>query len=148
MTPQDTPDIQGLRDFQFASDPSSPFRFARAKQDLERVSSNPYGAYTTPAVRDAQMKTGIMNLTQQEGQTSAEENANLNNMKYAQKSGLASLTAPQLVNTGNSYSGTQSGSSSGMSTGTGTGTSQQSGGLGQMLLGSVLQGAVGNPALM
>lgn len=147
MTPPDTPDIQSLRDFQFASDPTSPYRFARAKQDLEHVASNPYGAYTTPATREASLRTGIMDLTQQEGQTSAAENAQLNNMQYGQKKDVATMAQPQLVNTGGAYSGT----SSGTSTGSGTGTSQQSGGLLQSLLGGAMMGggaALGNPALM
>jgi hypothetical protein len=130
-----------LREFKFQSDPSQPYIYGRAKQDLERQSQNPYGAYTTPAVREAALKTGTMNLTQQQGQASAQENAQLNNMQYAQKAGVADLTRPQLVQMGGSYSGT----------GAGTGTSQQSGGLGQMLLGGLMQGgsaAAGNTALM
>jgi hypothetical protein len=152
----DTPDISRLRDFEFASDPSSPYRFARARQDLDRITNNPYGAYTTPAVRDAQMRTGSMNLTQQAGQTAAEENAVLRGLQYGQRSNVAQLTAPRLVQTGTTSSGsnqetntgstsgnstelnagTSSGTSSGSSTGTatGTGTSQQSGGLGQQTL--------------
>lgn len=126
ITPQNTADTDALRNFQFQGDPTAPYRNAQAKQSLHESYHNPYGAYTTPAVRDAAIRTGEMNLNQQQGQQSAEENATLNNMRYGQLAGLAEMTAPRIVQTGGTSSG--------------TGTSQQSGGLGQLLLSSALSG--------
>lgn len=134
MQPPDTPDIQGLRGFEFQSDPSSPYRTARAHESLHNSYLNPYGAYTTPAIRDAALRTGDMNINQQAGQQSAEDNYNLQGQRYGQRLALAGMTAPQMVQTGGSYSGNSSGMSSG------TGTSQQSGGLGQMILQQAIQG--------
>jgi hypothetical protein len=133
ITPEDTPDIKSFRDFKYQADPSSPYRFAQAKEDLSDIHSNPYGAYTTPAIRDAAIRTGDMNLTQMQGQQSAQENVQLNNMQANQRAALADLTKPQTVQTGGTYSGTSSGS--------GTGTSQQSGGMGQFILGNAIEGA-------
>ena len=127
IAPQDTPDIQALRGFQFQADPSQPYIYARAHESLHNTANNPYGAYTTPAVRDAALRTGDMNLTQQQGQASAQENASLNNLRFGQQTALAELTAPHIVQTGGTSSG--------------TGTSQQSGGLGQAVLGGFAQGA-------
>lgn len=133
ITPEDTPDIQSFRDFKYQADPSQPYVFARAHENLHNSHENPYGAYTTPAIREAALRTGDMNLTQMQGQQSAQENAQLNNMQANQKAALADLTKPQTVQTGGTYSGTSSGS--------GTGTSQQSGGMGQFILGNAIEGA-------
>jgi hypothetical protein len=62
-------------------------------------------------------------LRQEEGQESMQEQYGMNQQEQARLLAVAGLTKPEIVQTG------------------GTGTSQQSGGLGQFILGNIIQGA-------
>jgi hypothetical protein len=130
--PEDTPDVERFRSWQPEADPSIPYRFARARQDISSTRSNPYGSYTTPAVREAAQRTAYGNLQQQEGQAMQEGQADVNQQRGTQLGALASLTSPHIVQTGSS--GTSSGNS----------TQTQSGGLlGDLLLAGVSGGSQG-----
>jgi hypothetical protein len=130
ITPQNTPDTQALRDYKAQSDPSRPYRFAHARDDYERGSHDPYGAYTTPAIRDASRQVFSNNLRQEEGQEALQEQFGMNQQEQSRLGTLAALTSPQIVQSG------------------GTGTSQQSGGLGQFILGNAVEGASGAATAM
>lgn len=64
IVPQNTPEMDALRGWKYTSDPAQPYMYARAHEDLHESFHNPYGAYTTPAIRDAAMRSGDMELRQ------------------------------------------------------------------------------------
>ena len=68
---------------------------------------NPAGGYTTPQMRDAITRTGERNIDQTAGMESRAGQYDVNNQTFQKNAYLASLTAPPLVQTG--QSGTQTG---------------------------------------
>lgn len=109
--------------------------YAGARSSLNDSFQNPLGAHTTPAIRDATLRAGNADLSQQEAGALAASDHAAGEADFGRQAMIAGMTAPQLVQTG----------------GTSQGTSQQSGGIGQAILGSVAGvggAALGNPALM
>lgn len=72
------------------------------------------GGYTTPQIRDAIRRSGSRELLQIGGQQTREGAFDANRLNQSKNLALAGMTAPRLVNTGSTQTGTQS------STGTGT----------------------------
>ena len=118
QTPGDTGDIKAWRDQQYEVDPGIGQQFALAQEQMNNNYDNPLGGYTTNDVRMKQKAASINGLNQQRSAAHRQGQYDVNMLKAGQKAGLAGLTAPQLVQTG------------------GTGTSQQSGGLGQAIIGA------------
>jgi hypothetical protein len=142
ITPNDTADISKFRDWNPQIDPGLGAQYGAAHERLHSSFINPLGGYSTPQMRDAQQRTGDRQLNQDEASAFRSGQYDVNNQKAGQLGTLATLTAPRLVQTGSTASGT--GTSSGTSSG--TGTTVQSGDL----LGQILGGAaqVGSAALM
>lgn len=140
MTPPETADVTNLRDFEFTADPRVGYSFARTRRNVADSYSNPYGSYTTPALRDAMLRSQLEDIGQQEAQALSEENYARQGLQYAQRADVANMTQPRMVQTGGS------GTSSGTSSGSGTSNVQQSGGA----LGSIIGGGsnVGAALLM
>jgi hypothetical protein len=134
-TAPDTPDTEAFRGWRPQVDPGLGYQYANAKNQLTSSFNNPLGGYQTPQMRDAQLRTGMRNLNQDESQAFRQGANDVNAQRGTQLGTLAALTHPQLVQTGSS--GNASGTSSGTSSGTGTTT--QSGGL----LGDILMSAAG-----
>lgn len=136
IKPEDTPDIQAFRGWNPQIDPGLGAQYGAAKNKLRSSFINPLGGYQTAGMQDAQQRTGERNLNQDEAQAYRGAYYDANNQKQGQLGSLASLTAPRIVQTG----------SSGTGTGNMTGTTVQSGDL----LGQILGGAsqVGSAALM
>lgn len=105
----DTKDIEALRGFQFQADPRIPYTFARQRQQLHESYHNPMGGYSTPQIRDAALRAGDEDSSQNEAQAYREENFGRQALEYGKLGQVASLTAPRLTQTGSS--GTGSGSS-------------------------------------
>jgi hypothetical protein len=54
-------------------DPTIQFRQASAKRDMSRMWQNPFGSDTTPATREAMMRTVFSNIDQQAGQETLQD---------------------------------------------------------------------------
>jgi len=129
-TAPDTQDTQAFRDWRPQIDPGLGYQYETAKQKLASSFNSPMGGYVTPQMRDAQLRTGMRNLNQDEAQAFRQGYADVNSQRGTQLGALAALTRPQLVQTGSS--GTASGTSTGNST-----TVQSGGFLGDLALGAV-----------
>jgi hypothetical protein len=139
--PEDTQDTINFRNWQPQMDPGIGYQAASAKRDLDRQRINPYGAYTTPAIREAQKRNDYMKINEQEGQQFRAGQYDVNQQKVGQLGSLAALTKPEIVQTGGSFTSDNSGTTSGTSSGanTGQGTAVSSGGL----LGDILLAMAG-----
>lgn len=111
----DSPDIQSFRGWQPQADPSIPYRFARARTNLNQSFNNPAGQYSTPAIREATQRSAEGDLMQQEGQAMRESQNDVNAQTGAKEGFLASLTAPRT--TTSSGTGASSGSGNQVSSG-------------------------------
>lgn len=100
QTPPSTPDIEAARSFTPQANPAIGYAFARAKNALRNTFTNPLGADTPAAVKDAMLYQGEQDLAQQEAQALREEGDDLNRQEYAKRIALAELTRPNLVQTG------------------------------------------------
>ncbi|HEX5085364.1 MAG TPA: hypothetical protein VFY40_25275, partial [Blastocatellia bacterium] len=100
MTPPDTEDIKAAREWKPQIDPGIGYSFARARQSLKNQFSNPLGADTPAAVRDAAIYAGENDLMQQEGQAYREAYNDANQQEWGKLNSLAQLTRPELVGLG------------------------------------------------
>lgn len=105
-TPTDTADISAFRAWNPQIDPGLASQYGNAKNQFKQSFINPLGGYASPQVRDAQMRTGMRNLNQDEAQAFRSGYYDVNALKGAQLGSLAGLTAPKVVSTGGSSSGT------------------------------------------
>ena len=133
---KDTPDIQAYRGWQPQTDPGLASQYGNARNQLTSSFNNPLGGYGTAQTRDAQMRTGLRNLHQDEAQAFRSGTYDVNQQRGGQLGSLAALTRGTL----------SSGSSSGTGTGSGTQNTVQSGDLLGQLLGAGAQ--VGSAALL
>jgi len=108
QTPPDTKDVETLRDWEPSMSPSTPFAFARAKNELHDSFNNVAGAHTTPAIRDAIIRSGEGELAMGQAQATREDMASVNGQKFGQLATVAELTNPKLVQTGSSGYNSQS----------------------------------------
>ncbi len=113
----DTPDIEAARAYKPQVDPGISYSFGRAKNALRSGFNNPLGAYTPAAVRDAMVFQGEQDLAQQEAQALRESDRDVNEQEWQKRYALAGLTAPRLVQTGGSSTGTESGGGGGLISG-------------------------------
>jgi hypothetical protein len=131
MSAPDTEDTKAFRDWRPQVDQGLGYQYESAKNQLMSSFNNPTGGYVTPQMRDAQERTGLRNLNQDEAQAYRGAYQDVNAQRGTQLGTIAALTHPQMVQTGST--GNASGTSSG------TGSSVQSGGL----LGDILVSAAG-----
>jgi hypothetical protein len=119
FTPTDTADTKAFRDWKPQIDPGLGYQYGRARNDLKNSFLNPLGGFSSPQIADAQLRTGMSRLNEQESQSFRQGQNDVNTQRGSQLGSLAALTAPRLAQT----------SSSGSSTGTGTSTTTQPSGL-------------------
>lgn len=81
-------------------DPTIPYRYAGAKEDLENSYSSPLGAATSSAVRDAAGRNASEGLRMAEAADTAASQFNAENANMANQANIAQMTSPQLVGTG------------------------------------------------
>lgn len=129
FTPPDTEDTKSFRDWKPQIDPGLGYQYGRARNDLKNSFLNPLGGYGNAQIQDAQMRTGLSRLNEQESQAFRSGQNDVNTQRGGQLSSLAALTSPRLAQIG----------SSGSSTGTGTSTTGQVGGLGGDIASGALQ---------
>jgi hypothetical protein len=109
MKPEDTEDIKAFREWRPQVDPGLGYQYADARNELKSSFDDPLGGFSTPQMRDAQMRTGLRNLNQDEAQAFRQGNYDVNNQRSTQLGALSALTRPELVQTGSSGSGSMTG---------------------------------------
>lgn len=102
QTPPDTTDVEAMRNFKFERDPRLPYTFARARQKVEGTYDNPTGGFTTPQIKDANLRTAYEDIGQQEGQAYREENYGRQGLEYAKLADITQMTNPRLTQSGQS----------------------------------------------
>lgn len=121
QTPPSTPDIDKLRSAKFEVDPGLSAQYGQLRNDMKRSFASPTGAYLSPQVRDAQMRSGNERLGRDEANAFRSGQYDANRLGYSRDAAVAGMTAPQLTQTGSSStgSGTVTQTPSAMSTGLG-----------------------------
>lgn len=110
----DSADIRNLRGMVANPneiDPRIAFNSAATRRDFNNSFMNPLGAYTTPAVRDAANRNFGRMLNMQEGVAAQGSVRDAQERAFQQQSYLAGLTAPPVVQTSGSSTGTVQGTS-------------------------------------
>lgn len=106
MTPTDTADTIALREqinkAYDTPDPTIPYSFARRREGVQNRFGNPYGPNYSPEVMDAIRYNDLNDLDQEQGAAMRLDRFNRRQAKTAALAGLASHTAPRLVQTGGS----------------------------------------------
>lgn len=90
-------------------DPTIAYGYARARQDSDNSFRNPLGAYTTPAVRDAAGRSAGRAINQEAAVATSAGRREAQDRAFQQQSYIAGLTAPPVVQTGGSSTGTVQG---------------------------------------
>ena len=87
-------------------DPSIQNRYASMEDDVRNSYDDPYGAYTSPDVRQKSMLSRLLKLNTERDKALSENRFNTQQQRFGNKVSIAQLTAPSLVQTGGSSSGT------------------------------------------
>ena len=93
-------DINALRNFKAEVNPTIPYRYAAAKEDLENSFHAPLGAATSPAARDAAARSASNRLRMDEAVDTAASYADANNANFGRQAAVAGMTSPQFAQTG------------------------------------------------
>lgn len=91
------------------ADPSIAYNFANQRESLNNTFNNPFGANVSPEVQQAIQTAGNEASYQAQGQAMREDVFNRKQGKTTALAGSASMTAPQLVQTGGSSTGSMVG---------------------------------------
>lgn len=102
QTPPDTADTQALRDFKFEEDPHIPYIFGRQRQQAHDSYKNPFGGFTTPQIRDQNLRAIDSDSAQNEAQAHVEDKASKQGMEFGKLATVAGMTGPRLTQTGGS----------------------------------------------
>lgn len=118
-------DIDKLRNAKFEIDPGLAAQYGRQRRDLQSSFQQPTGAFLSPQVRDAQLRSGQERLGRDEAQASREGAYDVNRLNFGRDATVAGMTAPQLTQVGSSStgSGTVTQTPSALSTATGIASS-------------------------
>lgn len=127
----DSADIQAFRAYRPQVDPSISYGAAEQKNRLNSSFVNPLGGNLTAGMRDRLQQAGNRQIDQDASQAFRAGQYDVNQQRAGQLGSLAALTAPRLVQTGSSGTG----SSIGSSTNSGTSNTTQ----GNNLFGDILQ---------
>lgn len=114
LNPPDTADVQALRGHKFGVDPTIGHRIGAGVRRTKDSFLNPAGGHTTPQMRDAIMRGQERELMQEGGAQMRAGYYDANNQEFGKKLAVAGMTAPRMVQTG--QSGTSSGTMSGKAT--------------------------------
>lgn len=110
VTPTNTADMQAYRDAIGGTfdktDPTIPYVFNQARNNAKNRFDDPFGHEVSPEVRGAYMHETMNNIDQAQGQAIREDSSNRRFGKLQALQNLASMTAPQIVQTGGSSTGT------------------------------------------
>jgi hypothetical protein len=110
VTPQDTPDIIAARQAaaqDSGADPTIKYRFAR-QRDRVNNDFSPFGANIAPETAEAMRYSRLGDLDNQFGAELAADSFRRRQQKFQNLYSMAGLTAPRIVQTGGSSTGTVS----------------------------------------
>lgn len=111
IAPNDTPDIQAYRNYRPEVDPSIAFGASSARNRLNSSFINPLGGNYSATMQDAIKRSGNREIDQDASQAFRAGQYDVNQQRGGQLGALAGLTAPRIVQTGSSGTGTSSGTS-------------------------------------
>lgn len=106
IKPEETADTQAIRDWKPMADPSISYAFGRAQNAIRDSFNNPLGADTPAAVKDAIERASYGQLGQAEAAVRGDEAFRNNSMDLSRRMYLDERTAPRIVQTGGTSSGT------------------------------------------
>lgn len=106
IAPPNTPDLDNLRNRKFQVDPGISAQYSGLRSRLAKSFNSPTGAYYNPQVQEGILRSRNESLGQQEGQAFREGQFDVNKLNYGRDVAVAGMTAPQLVQTGGTSSGT------------------------------------------
>jgi hypothetical protein len=109
VTTPETADIAAMRDFKFTADPSIGNAFGSAKNQIANSFNNPIGGVYSGNMRDSILRSSLSDLGQREAMARSEANQSLQGQQFGQRAAVAGMTAPRLVQTGGSGTGSSSG---------------------------------------
>lgn len=104
----ESPDIARLRGHEFEVDPGIAAQYGRQRADFNKSFQQPLGGYLSPQVRDAQMRSGNERLGRDEAQAMRGGQHDVNQLNFGRNAAVANLTAPPLVQSGSSSTGSGS----------------------------------------
>lgn len=96
------PSWQGLEDLKGwrpEADPTIGANFARQRQDFERSFVTPTGGYSTPQLRQQEMRAGIQDIGQNEAVARRADQYDQNRLRLGQLSDVSSQSAPEFAQT-------------------------------------------------
>jgi tRNA A37 N6-isopentenylltransferase MiaA len=99
---------QSINDAYDTPDPSIGYQFASARGRIDDRFDNPFGQDYSPEVQDAMKYSGHQQLDQAQGQAYREDAFRRKEGKLGHQAAYAGMTAPQLVQTGGTFQGSQS----------------------------------------
>lgn len=102
-----SPDIDRLRDTQFQADPTIGYRAASSRNRLNASNLNPAGGYTTPQIQEARRNAANRDIDEQAAMAGRAGQYDVNNLNMGKMQFLAGLTAPPLVQSGSTSTGTE-----------------------------------------
>lgn len=105
-TPPTTPALDKLASTQFQVDPGLHAQYSTLRNRLKSGFNNPLGANYNPEVRDAIIRSGDEQLGQDEANAYRGGQFDVNKLNYSRDATVAGMSAPTLVQTGGTSSGT------------------------------------------
>lgn len=101
-----SPDIDALRSTSFRIDPTIGFRAGAAKRRLDNSFINPLGGYSTPQRDEAIRRSESRGIDEQAAMEARAGQFDVNRLNLGKQQFLAGLTAPPLVQSGSTSTGT------------------------------------------
>jgi hypothetical protein len=126
-----TPEMQGVIDMSNQPaqiNPAIQGAFGGIENEIKGSYNDPMGSYTTNAVREKSLRSNLMQMGTEKAKAMNEGYFDANQRKFGEKVTAAGMTAPQLVQTGSTSSGSQ--------------VTQQGGGFWSQVLPTVISGAM------
>ena len=102
-----SPDIDALRNAKYEIDPSIGYRAGAAKRRLDNSFTNPLGGYSTPQRDEAIRRSAGRSIDEQSGMEARAGQFDVNRLNLGKEQFLAGLTAPPLVQSGSTSTGTE-----------------------------------------
>ena len=130
MTSPTTPEMQKvltMANEPTQVDPSITGRYGAIENEIKNSYNDPFGSYTTQDVKEKSLRSNLMKLGTEKDKALREGYADAKSTDWLKANTAAAYTAPQLVSTGGTSSGTSS--------------TQQSGGFWMSVLPGIIGGA-------
>lgn len=106
QAPPSTPALDKLSAAKFEVDPGLHAQYSTLRNRLKSGFNNPLGPDYSPEVRDAIIRSGDERLGEEEANAYRGGQFDVNKLNYSRDATVAGMSAPQLVQTGGTSSGT------------------------------------------